>query len=402
MISVSAFTRAISENTMYAIGSVPAYDFATDNINECFSTLNNSVASDYADYLEIVASTDEILAEAAMSGSSNIYRLNESVFSTIKEKVVNFFKKLIEKIKGLITALKAFLYKLRGKVDSWLNTMESQIGKIKDKKGYEKVEMEMNQWDIDYITTNSGSSMIGGVAALADTWKTEVDTKVSSEGEASVEVFKTFKKTQQTNASNSGFSNEGRSDTAVKSARDKLDKDTKALSRSTEDYADKVAAGKVQTAFGLAGVNVSDKTAFETGLRRKAHKGKEGKSSYKITSINGGIDGMKNALSKSTQAISDLQDAYEKHLKGLVDFENKLESEGKDIDIDNSDKYPSEYISSITDYVKAQYNYYMKVTTVYEGYMNATKGLNTQLIQEMDKEFMNALTKLINFRGESK
>jgi len=388
MISVFTLSQAITESTTRVVDNVPAYEFATDDLNECTAEFNYALVNEASNIREIMASTDEILAEAAFENPGSVDELNENVFTTLKDGVVKFFNKIIAMVKGLIEKLKAFFYKMTGKTDKWLKIMEPRIKDAKRNKGYGDVSMEMYDWKPDFITGTGGDSLAGGLDKLVAKWRASADIGGDSG------ALKNYKAavTAHTTVVKNMAGEDADSDDSKKVG--------KAYDDETKEWVSKLEKFKSNAADeigGAWGVKASSMDVLVSELRKKATGGTE-KTDKKFGSD---VDKMVEAVKGSAKAIEKVKKAYEDHLKHLTDFKAKLEKQGDELGSlgKKGDTVPADIVRAATDFVKAMYNYSMEITRTYESAMNTAKNLNTSLIQEMCTEYMTALTKFANFKG---
>ncbi|MCM1532733.1 MAG: hypothetical protein NC114_10755 [Ruminococcus flavefaciens] len=366
---------------------MPAYEFATDNLSECSAEFQFMLANEASNLREIMAGTDEILAEAAFTNPGSVDALNENVFTTLKDGVVKFFNKIIAMVKGLIEKIKAFIYKMTGKTDKWLKIMEPKINAAKNNKGYGDVSAEMYNWNAAFITGTSGDCMAGGLDKLVADWRAECD--VVGKSSAKNFVSNARQDTKDAKAA-AGMDADGK---PAGKATGTFDKATKTWVDSLEKFKSS-APDKIGAAWKIKATSMD---VLTSELRKKATGGAE-KTERKFGNDTGAmIDAIKN----STKTMEKVKKAYEDHLKHLTDFKANLEKQGDELgDLGKKgDTIPTEVVRAATDHVKAMYNYAMEVTRTYENAMNAVKNLNTSLIQEMCTEYMSALTKFANFKG---
>lgn len=381
MISVMALTEAISEGTARAINNVPTYRFATDNIMESSAEFSYSIASNCADFNEMLATTDEILTEAVLSGSPNVYSLDENVFTSIKDRAIEIIKNIIEKVKGMWEQLKAYYFKLRQKTTKWAAAVEPEVGKITSKPGYNDFQFEMNKWNVPYVTSTSGKCIVGAVSTLMDDWKNLV-TDVKGVDELRGNLTKSDE-----------------DDADVENTVNTMKNSTEEMTNAQKDAITENIPDSVRDALGLsAGVDVANKTAFLTAVRVLAHGGDDGKSLHKPSEF-GGPDKMLQAVKASTDTVKKLEEAYSTHINALNDYLKKMQNR-KTLDFGKNSNVPGKIQSAVRDFYKAYYNYNVNITSGFETYIDKLKTLNIKLISEMNTEFMNALTKMMGLKAE--
>lgn len=387
MISVFTLSQAVNESAARVVDNVPAYEFATDNMDECAAEFQFALVNEASNLREFIAGTDEVLAEAVFSNPDSIDSLNENVFQTLKDGVIKFFNKIIAMVKGLIEKLKAFLYKLTGKTDKWLQIMEPKIKAAKNNKGYGDVSAEMYNWNVAFITGTSGDSMAGGLESLVADWRARCDVV----GKSGIGNFRSAVQDATTDVK----------------GQDKVDADSGAASKKTESFDKEVKKwtddldkfkSKAPDFIGTAWkIKATSNDVLLSELRKKATGGAE-KTEKKF---GGEVDKMIEALKNSSKTIEKVKSEYEKHLKHLTDFKANLEKQGDELGSlgKKGESIPTEIVRAATDAVKAQYNFAMEVTRTYETAMNSVRNLNTSLIQEMCTEYMAALGKFASFKG---
>jgi len=395
MISVFTLSQAISESAARAVDNVPAYEFATDNLSECSAEFSYALVNEASNLREIMASTDEILAEAAFNNPSSVDELNENVFTTLKDGVVKFFNKIIAMVKGLIEKLKAFFYKMTGKTDKWLKIMEPKINAAKNNKGYSDVSMEMYNWNAAFITGTSGDCMAGGLDKLVADWRAEAEVAGKSNIGNYMEEMRNSTKSVKSAA---GLDADGKQVEKGDKGKgwagtSKIDAETKKKVEALEKFKS-TASDKIGAAWKIKATSMD---VLTSELRKKATGGAE-KTEKKF---GGEVGAMVDAIKNSAKAIEKVKKSYEDHLKHLTDFKAALEKQGDELGNlgKKSDTIPAEAIRAGSDYVKAVYNHAMEITRTYENAMNAVKNLNVSLIQEMCTEYMSALGKFANFKG---
>ena len=387
MISVFTLSQAVNESAARVVDNVPAYEFATDNMDECAAEFQFALVNEASNLREFIAGTDEVLAEAVFSNPDSIDSLNENVFQTLKDGVIKFFNKIIAMVKGLIEKLKAFLYKRTGKIDKWLQIMEPKIKAAKNNKGYGDVSAEMYNWNVAFITGTSGDSMAGGLDTLVADWRAHCNVV----GKSGIGNFRSAVQ----------------ADTKDVKGQAGTDADSKGASKVTSDYEkatkiwtdslDKFKSNAPDHIGKAWKIKATSNDVLLAELRKKATGGAE-KTDKKF---GGEVDKMIEALKNSSKTIEKVKKAYEDHLKHLTDFKANLEKQGDELGNlgKKGDTIPAEITRAATDHVKAMYNYAMEVTRTYETAMNSVRDLNTSLIQEMCTEYMAALGKFASFKG---
>ena len=386
-ITPFGLAQALVESAGAAHSPIAAYEFGTDNLNECTADMNYRIMSEAADMREIIVSTDELLAEAAMTAPDRVDTLHENVFTTIKEGVIKFFNKIISMVKGIIEKIKAYFYKMTGKTDKWVKIMEPKIQAAQRQPGYSDFSVECYRWNPDYLGANG--ELAANVGKLVDDWREVVqqgDKKakgISDIGKNMIAGAAEFKGTKKnpTDADSEG----------VKSYVADEDKLAGEFKKEREDFEKNFA----KTASGIFGVGSASSVDVIWAEVTKKARGAE-----KVeTKVGGDAGKMLNAVKDSGKAIEAIKKVYEKHLKDLVDYKAALEKIGSDLNIKDEDKYPAEVVRVLREGYKAYYDLIMKQTTMYETTANSARQLHTSLVQSMTSDYMNVLTKFAGFKG---
>lgn len=368
---------------------IAAYEFGTDNLDECTADMNFRIMHESADLAEIIVSTDELLAEAAMTSPERVDVLHENVFKTIKEGVVKFFDKIISMVKGIIEKIKAYFYKMTGKTDKWVKIMEPKIQAAQRQPGYSDFSVECYRWNADYLSANG--ELAANVGKLVDDWREKVQQgdkkakKVSDYGKDIIADAADYKGTKKnpTDADSEG----------VKSYVADEDKLAGEFKKDREEF-EKNFAKTVASIMGVGSASSIDVVWAE--VTKKAQGGTE-----KVeTKVGGDAGKMLNVVKESGKSVEAIKKVYEKHLKDLIDYKAALEKIGSDLTIKDEDKYPSEVVRVLREGFKAYYDLVMKQTTMYESTANSARQLHTNLVQSMTSEYMTVLTKFAGYKGK--
>lgn len=367
---------------------IAAYEFGTDNLDECTADMNFRIMHESADLAEIIVSTDELLAEAAMTSPERVDVLHENVFKTIKEGVVKFFDKIISMVKGIIEKIKAYFYKMTGKTDKWVKIMEPKIQAAQRQPGYSDFSVECYRWNADYLSANG--ELATNVGKLVDDWREKVQDKDKNAKKLSDEATKipteaaAYKSTKKN---------------PVDADSDKVKKyviEVEGSIRSHKTDRENFEKNFAKTVASIMGVgSASSIDVVWAEITKKAQGGTE-----KVeTKVGGDAGKMLNVVKESGKSVEAIKKVYEKHLKDLIDYKATLEKIGSEMTIKDEDKYPSEVVRVLREAFKAHYDLIMKQTTMYETTANSARQLHTNLVQSMTSDYMTILTKFAGYKG---
>lgn len=390
--SIMSLSEAVSRSRYYGYNdNVAPYEFATDDINECSAEMDYVLTSESVTMAELFAVTEEIMAEAAVTSPRSLGVITENVFTKIKDGLKKFFDKIIAMVKGIIDKLKAFFYKMTGKTSKWLEVMKPRIEAVKSNQtGWEQVKAETYPYDQTYIYT----TMNQAVAKLADQWNGSDNPMTKMYEGVKAWIKDVAAKGSEYERPTDG---EDKKPGAVKEDDPQLKelvKDTKDTLKDLEDDKKKFPKD-VASIIGVSANSSMD--AIWAECSKKARGGKAEKVSVTIGS---NVDKMITALEQQSDKVSDLKDAYEKHLKDLVEFKSNLDQD--DIKLDENDKIPGNLRSAIQDNANAAFKYISEMTSLVESAMNKARSVNLALIQEMASSYMSALTTFASYKAPKK
>lgn len=382
-ISVFQLASALTESA--AVSNVPAFEFATDNLQECTGEMNYMIMAEAADYREIAVSTNELLAESAINNPGAVSALDENIFTTLKDGIIKFFNKIIAMVKGLIEKIKAFFYKMTGKTDKWVSIMEPKINEAKRKTGYGDVSAERYNWDTKYVMTD----MMAGVGSMVDDWRSAVGAMKSDKDVSLLADY-----VRDVRQSSAGYKGEDADSDKTKTAVKHYEDNAKASQDELESFK-KSFNDTVAKAMGVSG---SDLNTVWAEVTKKAHGGTNEKTERKYGNE---VDAMLGVIKKSKDTIDGLKKKYEAHLKHLTTFKDALEKAGGNMDqFKSEDKLPADMVRAARESFKAEYNKIMEITKSYETAMNTARQMNTSFVQDMTTEYMTLLTKFAGFKGK--
>lgn len=383
-ISPFMLERFINEGATGSHYNIPAYNFATDDLNECTSTMNTVVMIEAADVHEIIVGTDELLVEAATTNPHCIQALQEASFKSIKDSIIKFFKKIIEMIKGIIAKLKAYFYQITGKTSKWVTVMEPRINKARGNSGYENVSAERYKWNVEFVQ----NGIRDGIVKLM---KTSAD-EVNSPDVIDVEFSNLSKEIK---SAVSHYKDDDTNSVKAKAFVDECKTECEDLKKEMEKFKDGFPT-LVAQAFGVSG------TSLDT-IWKEVSKKARGNANEK-TDVKYGSEAlsMLDVVKKSSENINKIKDAYDGHLEIITKIKDKLEN-NRDFELDNESEYKSsEVIIAAKEVYKVTCDGVVSIVSAFETAINTARQLNLNLHKEMISEYMTLLTKFASFKGTKK
>lgn len=393
MLNIYSLTQAITESAAGVVtpDNIPAYNFI-GGLDEATSEMNFILMAEAADLCAFRAGADEIMCEAAIANPESLEALSENVFQTVGAKIKAFIDKVIAMVKGMIEKIKAFFFKLTGKIDKWLTVMKPRITKASGYSGAGDQTIEMHKWDGDYIASEGG--MVSGLGAMAEDM-----TKKANDKFAMVEAARTKIDSAKTSFMSDDNREKGGDDekvkAAVKAMSDEMDKMKEGASDSDEKFRAEIAAA--------LGVDASTMDEMWTAVTKKATGGEKVTMKFSEAAGGKGVDGMLKHIEGSKKAISALKKAYEKHLTDLSKVKSAVEKAYRaDSKVEKLDKFPSELKGKYQSYITELSNDATRHISIMESALNTAKSKHIGYVQQMTSEYMGALSKYANFKGKKK
>ncbi|MCM1231728.1 MAG: hypothetical protein NC311_05765 [Muribaculaceae bacterium] len=392
-MAVTAFTlqRALSEAASGAYApAVDAYQFGSDDLGACTNEMAYIIACEAADYSEHAANADDVLTECALANPDNFTTLSEGVFSTMKTKIKAFFDKIISMVKGIIDKLKAFAYKMTGKVDKWVSVMEPKLREASGKTGASEFKAEMYKYDEKFIL----EGLKGGLASMMGEWDSNNPAGTVNLDQLAGKL-KGVKDTKIQGVNDQG-GNDTSSTEATSAAAD-FQKQAEDSKKAREDFQDGWAS-KLGGYFGASGSSVDE---IYSDLIKKGHSGESQKTTE---TVGNRWSSMLSTIKSSKKTLTDIQKVYDDHLKSLQKFRAALEKSGSGLDIKDESKnnIPANVANAAREAYKEYYNHIMAYTQAYEGAAGRVRQVNTDLLNGMTSDYMTALSKFASFKGEKK
>ena len=391
MLNIYKLTQSINESAagVVSVDNIPAYDFV-GGLDEATSEMNYILMSEAADLCAFRAGADEIMCEAAVSNPETLEALSENVFQTVGAKVKAFIDKVIAMVKGMIEKIKAFFFKLTGKIDKWLTVMKPRITKASGYSGAGDQTVEMHDWDGDYVASEGG--MVSGLGAMA-----EGMTKKANDKFAKVEAAKAKIDSVKTSFMGDDNREKGGDDAGIKAAVDAITKEMEALKDGASDK-DEAFRGQIAAALGVDASNMDE---MWTAVTKKATGGEKVTMTFSKAAGGKGVDGMLKHIEGSKKAISALKKAYEKHLSDLSKVKSAVEKAFKtDSKVEKIDKFPSELKGKYQSYITELTNDATREISIMESALNTAKSKHIGYVQQMTSEYMGALSKYANYKGK--
>jgi hypothetical protein len=396
MLSVYKLTNAINESAsgVSTIESIPAYNFI-GGLDEATSEMNYILMSEAVDLMAFQTGASEIMTEAAINNPDSLSALSENVFQTVGAKVKAFIDKIISMVKGIIEKIKAFFFKLTGKIDKWLGVMKPRITKASGFSGAGDQDIEMHQWDVDYIATEGG--LASGLGSMADEM-----TKKANDKFIAVEAIKQEIAAIKSEAMSDDMRDKGGDDPAVKGVVEKLEKGLEKLKDTSGDYADNFR-GAIAEALDVTGENPNNMDDVWAAVTKRATGGEKITMKFSQAAGGKGVDGMLKAIEGSKKSISSLKKSYEKHLSDLGKLKSAVEKAYKaDSKVEKIDKFPAELRGKYQSFISELSNDATKGISIMESAMNTAKSKHIGYVQQMTSEYMSALSKYANYKGKEK
>lgn len=396
MLSVYKLTNAINESAsgIMSIDSIVPYQFI-GGLDEATSEMNYMLMAEAVDIASLHTGAVEIMTEAAINNPGSLETLSENVFQTVGAKVKAFIDKIIAMVKGMIEKIKAFFYKLTGKIDKWLNIMKPRITKASGYSGASDQSIEMHKWNVEYIATEGG--LASGLGSMAEQMTKKVNDKFIA-----VEGFKQDISTLKSEFMSDDMREKGGDDPAVKAAVEKLEKGINEFKDGANDAAD-AFRGEIAVALDVTDENPNTMDDVWSAVTKKATGGEKITMKFSEAAGGKGVDGMLKAIEGSKKSISALKKSYEKHLTDLGKLKTAVEKAFKtDSKVEKIDKFPSELRGKYQNAITELSNDATKTISIMESALNTAKSKHIAYVQQMTSEYMSALSKYANYKGKKK
>lgn len=377
-ISVYSLATAINESaTAGTRENIPAYEFCGSLIEACYE-MDFNIMSESASVDELLAVSNEIMAEAAVSNPTVIEVLQENVFTSVKDGVVKFFKKIIAMIKGIIEKLKAAFYKMTNKIDEWYKIMEPKIKAAKNRVSGD-FNVEMYDWNAEFITKEFPDDM----AEAADGF--ESGFKISGKIEKfSAEAFQKLQNTKPEDAA-------------------------KVAEQITKEAEGKVNVTEKVTNYLFAHIG-HGKSATAQNILAALEDEARGTSEKRSIAINSKVDDMLAVVKESKNTIDKLKKAYEKHEKDITKIKDSVEklnvesyfTKTQNKTRENEEKFNASVNQALVEGLQKQLTYSKSVVSEFEKWFGQMKNKNIAWVQSMTQDYMSALTKFAGAKAEKK
>jgi hypothetical protein len=205
-------------------------------------------------------------------------------------------------VKGMIEKIKAFLYKLTGKIDKWVTVMEPRIKAVLSENSSAPSEtIEVTEWNTDFVT----KGFQGPIKELCDA--VEAETRSNDKG------IEELKRRLESETKGYNINAETRDKTAEQT-KDKV----KQMAQGADTIKHQTEADKktyiasIGSKFQISNVNNLEDLWTQLGYKAA---GKNGKVTKKYSEIAGGPMSCLEVIKNSKTTISDLKDLYENHLR---------------------------------------------------------------------------------------
>lgn len=393
MLSVFKLAEAMNEAATGNFHSnVKAHEFY-GTMEECTSEMGFVLLSEQADLMTFSNSVDEIMTEAAMKNPDSLGVLSENVFEQIGKKVKAFIDKIIAMVKGVIERLKAFFYKFTGKTDKWLSVMKPRVDHAAGITGASEQEFEVHPWNTAYVNED----MIKAVETIMNTVAEKSNDKFTKVEDATREIDNLKNKYMQDQ-----YRGKTADDEDVKKALDNGKGEGLAIELKKYEDTDADDAARERIAKMADALQVDTGASLEdmwTNVTTKATGGE--KVTMKVSEIGGGVDKMMETIKNTKKGISNMQKAYDKHLKTLSTLRKKVEDTyNKSSKVDKIDKFPTDLRVKYNSVITKMSTIATTELSAYEGMINTARGKNTTFMQNMCSEYMGIISKFANFKGK--
>ena len=215
MLDVFKLAQAVNEGAVY--GSVSTGDYepvslAGMSLDEACGEVNYIIACESADITEFYANSTNILIEAAMTGDQErVQYINEASAKEVKNKIIEFFKKIIGAVKAFFQKIGTAIKNFFAKIKAWFKS------KKKNKAGKEDTienHIKNMKEDIPADTASAAPNLSPWNDSLMDKTLDEYDSADVMEGldsEVKAELIKTVERIKQyrTDKYKSGDTDEG-------------------------------------------------------------------------------------------------------------------------------------------------------------------------------------------------
>lgn len=396
MLSVFKLAEAMNEAATGRFqDNVAPYEFI-GSLEESTSEMNFILLSEQASINSFYVGAEEIMTEAAINNPGTLDVLCENVFTNMIGKLKQIIDKIIAMVKGIIAKLKAYFYQLTGKTDKWVSIMEPRVNAAKT--GAENAKVNRYKWDTDFVITDMPKGFLGQV--------TDSDSKVLADIGATKTEMNSIKNDMTKNQKTDMFKTEmqaGKDDTIDSDKyKEKIGKDSEyqskidSIEKKTEQLADTTRSEFADKLKINAG---SSDEEFWNNVTKKATGGE--KIDMTIKDL-GGAKTIMDRIKKSKDAISDIQKAYDAHIKALQKARADVEDFEKTDVVKNADKFPGEYVAAYKTYVSKQCAYYSKVFSTKETYLTNARGKNVSWLKQLNSDDMAAINAYCSYKGEKK
>ena len=362
----AAVNESVNNAALYE-NNIEPYPFTGLDCVEAMHEASYMIMSEAAAYDELSAGVDELLVEAIMTNPEAVDSLSESVLTNIGKAFKKIIDKLIAAVRGLIEKIKAFFAKFTGQTDKWLKIMEPKVNAAKDSD----VKYSMYKWDEAFILTG----IKDGIGKMKEEWKKEY-------GAASyaklVEKAKSLaSKNAKREEVDAGELNVGGGQS--KDLKEKLENISDRMLKSIQDNigTDGTTPQEALNAvLKKAHGNVSEKEDIAVAPNKKSY-----------------LDFIRGAKKN----ITDLQNQYKDTLNELNKYKAEIDKTSN-IAIAGENDMKGNAAAAARSALKTEIDYHVKFTTQYVNAMNTLGSINIGAIRDCAKEYMGALTALVNYK----
>lgn len=327
---------------------------------------------------------NEILIEAVGSGQGEdaLVLINESVVSTVIDKIKAFFRKIVEYIKGIISKIKLYVKGLTNQTNKFYSAMKKPVEEAAKNKDitknftWEGYEYDLSKMDGILARANA----VAGVEFVAKDSGILLDTTFSVDN-----VDNCVKSLSgKYNNAVSKLNDKNKSGMAVVSAGNDSSASSRSLEKAMESYKD-----GIKSALGVSG----DLDKFKDTIAAEVRGSKEPKS---MKGIDSKYTKMLEFIDKCSDKLSDVSDSYDavkaKYEKALSALEGDI---FKDFEkVDGIDPDNSKKLDELTSLLNATLTKVKAAATYGQSKYNDLCSLQLSLTKECAYSYMKVLRRL--------
>ena len=349
-------------------GSIAEYNFEGLSLVEAIQECRNQIMAEAVSCDEFAIGANELIAEAAMSNPDVVETLTESALDGVMGKLRSLLEKLISMVKSMIVKVKTWFAKFFGRTDAWVKLMDP---KVKAAKPDPELEIKMWNWQTDEI-----SKIHDGAVKVYDSWKTNWSVKTFTTLKSRAEDIYNKHKNDENNDYDPA-------------------KDFAAVvgNKSVDDLKDDMTKA-MNDAFGTSASSVDE---AKSQIIKRIHGDTDSPDVIRVADK---MNPMFDFVRQSKKTADGIQKLYQENLTELNNFYNSLQKT-KSV-TEDSDATNKGMASSVVSAFTTAVNTVSKYTTAYHSLINSLQQLQVRMIQDVAKDYMNAVTKCVNSKAKTK